>query len=66
VSCGEIPKCLLEKIRSDNSIVTLIIGSSPVSKNVSKIIEKICNDVMIPIFIIPCDITNEQIVRVVE
>ena len=66
IECGEIGESLKKKIKSDNSILTIILGSSTRSKNVSGIIGKICNIVMMPIIIIPKDITNEQIMRLLD
>jgi hypothetical protein len=66
IECGDIGESLKKKIQSDNSILTIILGSSTRSKNISGIIGKICNLVMIPIIIIPQDITNEQIIRMLN
>lgn len=62
---GEIHEAIKQKLLNDPNIILLILGSSASSfskrKTISSLIEKIGESVMIPITIIPQNITEEQL-----
>jgi hypothetical protein len=61
---------LSERMLNDKGIVMVILGASHLSlgknKTVTKLIDNLGSVIVVPLVIIPQDITNEQILRLVK